>query len=110
MREVARVTRAEGLVITVAPTSWPFHSYPMDCWRIYPEGMKALSADAGLDVELCVNEALEQPGTTPLPGRSREHQPRRVRRAFRVMGRLGLPVEQATDTLTIARKRADVPS
>jgi SAM-dependent methyltransferase len=104
MPEVARLARPGGVVITVSPTSWPFHQYPIDCWRIYPDGMTALLERAGLAVELCVNEALELPGTKPLPGRSPEHQPRRVRRAFRVMGLLGLPVEQARDTISIARK------
>ena len=31
----------------------------MDCWRIYPEGMKCLYENAGLTVELCKVEALE---------------------------------------------------
>jgi SAM-dependent methyltransferase len=41
-RELARVCRPGGLVITICPVT-PYHEYPVDCWRIYPEGMKALS-------------------------------------------------------------------
>lgn len=58
MPEVARVTRPGGHVITIAPVSWEYHEAPVDCWRIYPEGMKALCEDAGLKVELCTWEAL----------------------------------------------------
>lgn len=52
MPELARVTKPGGVVITVAPISWPFHEAPVDCWRMYPDGLKALYEDAGLDVEL----------------------------------------------------------
>ena len=50
--ELARVTKPGGLVITINPTSWPYHEAPIDCWRIYPEGMKALCEEAGLIPEL----------------------------------------------------------
>ncbi len=104
MREIARVTRPGGRVVTIAPCSWPMHEHPIDCWRIYPDGMRALYEDAGPDVELAVSEALEQPGTKVLPGRSREHQPQRLRRGYRLFRLARLPVEQAVDTIGIARK------
>jgi hypothetical protein len=31
-----------GMSSSVNPVSWVFHEAPVDCWRIYPEGMKAL--------------------------------------------------------------------
>ncbi len=31
-----------GLVFISAPNTWEFHPYPIDCWRIFPDGMKAL--------------------------------------------------------------------
>ncbi len=105
MAELARVTKPGGRVITICPTSWPFHEYPIDCWRIFPDGMKALSEDAGLVVEKSINESLELPGTRrALPGRSPEFQNRLLRTFFRVGGVFGLPVEKAFDTITIARK------
>ena len=58
MQEVARVTKPGGHVITIAPVSWEYHEDPVDCWRIYPEGMKALCEDAGLNVLLCEWETL----------------------------------------------------
>ena len=48
--ELARVTRHGGLVILISPISWGFHKAPIDCWRIWPDGMRALLEDAGLTV------------------------------------------------------------
>jgi SAM-dependent methyltransferase len=107
MRELARVTRPGGRVITINPVSWPFHEYPIDCWRIFPDGMKALSDDSGLVVENSVCESLELPGTRrALPGRSPEFQHPAVRLMFRALGMIGFPVEKSFDTITIARKPA----
>jgi SAM-dependent methyltransferase len=47
---VARLVRPGGLVITVVPVSWPFHEAPLDCWRMYPDGLRALYEDSGLEV------------------------------------------------------------
>ncbi len=59
MPELARVCTKGGLVITINPVSWPYHEVPYDCWRIYPEGMRALYDDAGIAVEMSVAESLE---------------------------------------------------
>lgn len=67
MKEVARVCKQGGLAITINPVSWPFHEAPVDCWRIYPEGMKALHEDAGLETKLSVFEALEPCGSSSPP-------------------------------------------
>jgi SAM-dependent methyltransferase len=58
MPELARVTKPVGLVITVNPSSWPFHEAPIDCWRMYPDGMKALCEDAGLLIEQSFSDRL----------------------------------------------------
>ena len=67
--ELARVVRPGGKVITINPVSWPYHEAPVDCWRIYPEGMRALYASAGLTVEHCLHTSLERPGLRPLSPR-----------------------------------------
>lgn len=51
--EVFRVLRPGGLACLIAPAAGPEHRYPVDCWRIYPDGMRALARQAGLrEVEI----------------------------------------------------------
>jgi SAM-dependent methyltransferase len=103
--ELARVCKPSGLVVTINPVSWPYHEAPIDCWRIYPEGMKALYESAGLDVEMSHCESLELPsGRHGLPGCSPEYQSRKRRFAYRLLSFTGFPVECAFDTITIGRK------
>jgi SAM-dependent methyltransferase len=59
MGEVSRVCKPGGTIITINPVSFRYHEAPIDCWRIYPEGMKALYDDAGVDTLLSTAEALE---------------------------------------------------
>ncbi len=49
VRELARVTKPGGHLLFVSPVSWPYHEAPVDCWRILPEGYKALFVEAGLE-------------------------------------------------------------
>lgn len=50
MREIARALKPEGLCCIIAPSSGPEHQYPVDCWRVYPDGLRAVARYAGLDV------------------------------------------------------------
>ena len=59
-KELSRVCKKGGLVITVNPVSHPYHKIPYDCWRIYPEGMKALYEDANLQFILSACNSLEK--------------------------------------------------
>jgi len=59
MEELYRIARPGGLVITINPVSWPYHEAPVDCWRIYPEGMKALTERIGFRLLLSKFESLE---------------------------------------------------
>ena len=105
VQEMARVCKRGGIVITISPVSWPYHEAPVDCWRMYPEGMKALYAEAGLADVWSWWGSLEASGFRRfIPGRSPEWQPRWSRLAGRTLGWLGLPVETAYDMITIGRK------
>lgn len=98
LREVARVCRPGGYIITVNPVSWGYHEAPIDCWRIYPEGMRALYDDAGLETVHCSAESLE-------PWRHR--LPKYLRLARKVLTRTKLPASglpPVVDTITIGRK------
>jgi len=47
--EIARVLRAAGTAILIAPSIGGEHRYPTDCWRILPDGMLALCKWSGLE-------------------------------------------------------------
>lgn len=106
MPELARVTKPGGIVITIVPVSWTYHEAPVDCWRVYPEGIRALYEDAGLETELAIWESMETPQYKRfIPGNSRGDQGRREQ-FYRIMGPLGFPVERSYDTVAVGRKRA----
>ena len=48
--EIARVLKPNGLCCLIAPAAGPEHRYPLDCWRIYADGFRALARHAGLEV------------------------------------------------------------
>lgn len=104
MQEVARVCKVGGTVISVNPVSYGYHESPVDCWRIYPEGMKALYDDCGLDTVFCTAEAME-------PTSLRIRQFARLLRSTLLRRKrplYGLP--PITDTITIGRKRVATAS
>jgi SAM-dependent methyltransferase len=41
--EISRVLKPGGLACIIAPSSGPEHRYPVDCWRFYPDGMRAVA-------------------------------------------------------------------
>lgn len=48
MLEISRVLKADGLACIVVPSGGEEHRYPLDCWRFYPDGMRALAGFARL--------------------------------------------------------------
>jgi SAM-dependent methyltransferase len=109
MKECARVCKPGGFVITINPVSWHFHEAPMDCWRVYPDGMIELSKFAKLDVVMSRWESLELEEYWWIPKRVL----RRKTVALRLSGVLNLigvafhlPIEGAFDTITISQKPA----
>jgi SAM-dependent methyltransferase len=105
VRELERVCKKGGHVIIINPVSWPFHRVPVDCWRIYPDGMKALLEDTSLRIVESRFESLEAPGYKRyLPGLSSADQTPKMRLFYKLGGMIGLPVERSYDTITIAQK------
>ena len=53
--ELARIVKKDGLVCVIAPSIHrDKHRHPVDCWRIYPDGMGYLLGKvAGLEVLEC---------------------------------------------------------
>ena len=49
MLQIARVLKTNGLCCILAPSSGPEHRYPLDCWRVYPDGLRAAARYAGLE-------------------------------------------------------------
>lgn len=49
--EIARVLKPDGLCCIIAPSAGYEHRYPVDCWRFYPDGMRAFADYARLRVE-----------------------------------------------------------
>ena len=41
--EVSRVLKPGGTACIIAPSGGYEHRYPVDCWRFYPDGMRALA-------------------------------------------------------------------
>ncbi|MEO6597444.1 MAG: methyltransferase domain-containing protein [Planctomycetota bacterium] len=102
IREVARVCKPGGRVITVNPVTWPYHLAPVDCWRIYPEGMRALYEEGQLEVEHTSWESLEPTSLLPrLPRPQNEHHPGML---FKLARLCRYPLQRAYDTITIGRK------
>lgn len=48
--EMEKKLKQNGLICIIAPSRGPEHKYPVDCWRYYPDGLRALAKWAGLEV------------------------------------------------------------
>jgi hypothetical protein len=50
IKEVARICKPGGLVFLCVPNTIPYHAFPVDCWRLWPDGMRGLMEEGGLEV------------------------------------------------------------
>lgn len=106
IREVARVCKPGGRVLTISPVSWPYHGVLFDCWRIYPEGMKALYEEAGLQTECSFFQSLEPgwerrgyPGMSSMPAGGVKGFVKNTVKKW-----VGWPSSYAVDLVTIGKK------
>jgi len=49
-REMVRVLRPGGFIFLIAPSRGVEHRHPVDCWRFYRDGFRALAELGGLEV------------------------------------------------------------
>jgi SAM-dependent methyltransferase len=47
--EMVRTLKPGGFIFLIAPSRGPEHRYPVDCWRFYPDGFRALAEFGGID-------------------------------------------------------------
>jgi len=45
IKQIDKYLKPSGLVCIIAPWRWRQHRYPVDCWRILPDGMEFLLKD-----------------------------------------------------------------
>lgn len=50
MECIEEVMKPGGLHFNIVPSAGPYHAFPLDCYRFFPEGMAALAKWAGLEV------------------------------------------------------------
>ena len=50
MSEIARVLKEGGYCCLIAPSAGFRHRYPVDCWRLYEDGFRALAKYVNMDV------------------------------------------------------------
>jgi SAM-dependent methyltransferase len=100
VKELTRIIKNKGYLITIAPTSWPYHEAPIDCWRIYPEGMNALYEESNLKILTSKNACYELDLTKRhYPGWTYYNNYKNKFKNF-----IGWPVTAAYDTITIGHK------
>ena len=63
--EIMRILKPDGLFYLNVPSNGPFHRYPVDCWRFYPDSGNALVTWAkrnGIDATLLESYTSNQSG------------------------------------------------
>lgn len=49
-KEMVRILKPGGRIFLIAPSRGFDHKYPVDCWRFYPDGYRALAKWGGLSL------------------------------------------------------------
>lgn len=70
--QLSELLKPGGLVFITAPNTWVFHEYPIDCWRVWPDGMRALFDEADIEcLEAYITGEPDKPYDTVGIGRKR---------------------------------------
>jgi len=63
IKEIARIVRPGGLVCIIGPYQWEHHPSPLDCWRIFADGMRVLMEEGGLTIiKIYMNRVVDTVG------------------------------------------------
>ena len=60
--EMVRVTKNNGIIYVLAPSTGHYHPNVLDCWRYFPDGMKALAKWGNvsvINVDICSTDIWE---------------------------------------------------
>lgn len=49
IKNVASLGRSGATFWVTAPNTWEFHQYPIDAWRVWPDGLRELFREGGLE-------------------------------------------------------------
>jgi len=61
-KEMVRTLKPGGLIFLIAPSRGPEHRYPVDCWRFYPDGFRALAEYGEIECLEAHTDWAEYPG------------------------------------------------
>jgi 2-polyprenyl-3-methyl-5-hydroxy-6-metoxy-1,4-benzoquinol methylase len=50
IHDVKALAKPGGLIWIIAPNTFQYHAYPLDCWRVFPDGLEALFEWAELEM------------------------------------------------------------
>ena len=65
--DVAALLKPGGLLWLAVPNTEVFHEHPIDCWRVYPDGMRAIFREAGLTEISCYAQGPDTIGIARKP-------------------------------------------
>lgn len=69
IQEIVRVTKNRGLICVIVPSGGGEHKFPLDCYRFFPDGMRALAELANIGIIECYCDNIEPWKDTIMIGR-----------------------------------------
>lgn len=60
--DVVKLAKPGGIIYVCTPHTIHYHPYPVDCWRAWPDGMKALLEYADVDILECRKNEMDTTG------------------------------------------------
>lgn len=63
--EMVRVLKPGGYIMLIAPSRGAEHRYPVDCWRFYPDGFRALAKYGNVEVVEAYTDGLQSETSMP---------------------------------------------